>query len=282
MGDERDPVAVAEWYVEIGRAREALDALRDADPMNFRTAELRARALLVLGRFAEAEEQARQALAFFPEDVSLLALLASVQMATNAEVAEATVLDGLKLDPENLRLLQLGVIVRLQQGKYEAAETMLERAMRISPDQCQGVRTLFLLAASESSEAREASRELLRQFPDEAYSHYIAGLAALNGPWWRGMRHLREAAALRPDDPVIVETARGMRAWYMWPIHLTSGVVHYVVTIILAVPALYFAFVRGDYTIFVVMLAFTGLKWLAYFAGKISIQRRIERALRER
>ena len=105
----------------------------------------------------------------------------------------------------------------------------------------------------------------------------MAGLSLLEWRWWRALRHLRQAAALRPDDPLMVETARVMHSWYLWPVHLTSGAVGAV--LLLVMPFVGFLI---DLRLFLPWLALVAYRWLAHLAARSTLQRRIARALRQR
>jgi Flp pilus assembly protein TadD len=283
--DDRDPLLEAAWRLDAGYPAEALATLRDADPLNARVASLRGRALLEVGRPAEAEEEARRGLALDPDNLFMLELLASVQMARDAGAAEETIRRALALDAGNPRLLALQVVILLRQDRFEAAEYVLARLMSVAPEEeaTRRVRTVFLMHASQSTEAMSAARDLLHEFPDDAYAHYLQGLVLLNGRWWRAFRHLREAAALRPQDPLLVETARTMKTWYAWPVYLTSGVMHWVIAAVLLAVASYFLVLDDNRVWYVLLggLALTGYKWLVHFAMQAKLQRRVTRALRE-
>lgn len=224
---DRDPVMEAAWHLEAGHPADALEALRDADAFDANAIALRARALTGVGRIAEAEEEARRGLELEPENVTLLEALAAAQFEHDPVAAEKTAVQALELDPENERLLALHVLVLVRRQRFETAERVLSRLMSIAPDSetTQRVRAVFLADAyrSEGDAGVTAAGELLHEYPDDAYAHYLQGITLLNKKWWRGLWHLREAARLQPHDPLLVETARVMGAWYAWPLHLTSG-----------------------------------------------------------
>src|SRR5688500_18602361 len=221
MTDETaGPHELAAYYVGSDQPREALDVLHCADPADVRTYLLRGQALASLAQFDQAEQQVRHGLTLDPENVLLLMLLAQVQMPRDAAAAEVTLRKALELDPGNVSLLGTYVHILMEQGRFEWAEKILDRAMKIAPEQMQSTRALFLLGASNSSAARKAAQDLLRDVPDDAAAHYLQGMALLtSGRLSRGLRHLREAAALRPADPLYPAAARTFGAWYLWPAH---------------------------------------------------------------
>lgn len=227
MDDEASRAREALWRLEAGQPGEALEALRDASPIDVLVAYARARALADLARFGDAEQEARRGLELEPENVDLLETLATVQLNSDAT---------------------------------------------------------FMLRASEASEARNAARQLLREHPDEAFAHYLHGLALLSGRWWRGLWHLRRAAAMSPHEPLLAETARIMGSWYLWPVHMTGGVKHYVFTVAF-VAYIVVDGVRNDgmsWRLWAIFSAFIAYKWIAYFVARAVVSRRVTRALRER
>lgn len=280
-----DRTVEAEWYLDAGRPYEALRALRDADPTDPRVAYIRGRALIDMGQHSKAEDVALDGLSRDPDSVQLLELLASAQLARNPDTAERTMCKALELDPENPRLLGMHVLILAQQDRFLRAEEVLGQLMRIAPesDIAQRVRMIFLLQAARSGEAQQAAMEFLGQFPDEAYAHYATGLALLHrGRLFRGLRHLRQAAALRPQDPVLAETARVMRSFYLWPVHLTSGVIDYVLRGTFAIMWIVVFF--ADYGLFWAViggyLVFAAYKWGAVLFARAALQRRVAKALR--
>lgn len=286
VSDERDPVPQAWWYLEAGYPREALEALRGASPVDTRVMCARGHALAALGQVDEAIEEARRGLELEPENLDLLDLLASTQMVRDPNAAERTVRTALALSPENPRLLALYILILIEQGRFEWGEKLLERLMRIAPeeDSTHRVRTLLMLRASRSAEARTAARELLREYPDEAFAHYLQGLAMLSGRWWRGLRHLRQAAAMRPQEPLLTETARVMGSWWLRPAHATGGVVNWLV-VAAFIGLMVLDLSRNDtvtWMFAVPFFSYLGYKGLAFVIANAVLGRRIDRASRER
>lgn len=286
MGEDADPHTVAAYYLAADRPQEALDALRGADPEDVRACALRAQALLQLQRGAEAERYLRTALELRPEEPVLLMLLAQTQATYDAFAAEDTLRKALELEPENASLFAMYVLILMEQGRYEWAERMLDRGMKIAPEEMQATRAIFLLRASSSREALNAAQEMLREAPDDATAHYLQGLALLgSGRVSRGLRHLREAAALRPSDPLFASAARTFGAWYLWPVYLTAGPVHALLWMFFVLGGLAMAFIAEDIGVFWqtagVFMAFAVYKWIAYAAMSRTLQRRVSRASRE-
>jgi predicted Zn-dependent protease len=284
MDRERDPLERAAWYAETGYPQEALDALRGADPTDPQVAWVLGRALIDTGKAAAAADVARRALAGAPENVLLLELLANAQMTEEPDAAERTLRAALAVEPENPRLFGLYVVILLQQQRFEWAERMLERLMRLAPDDesTQRIRAVFMQQAAGWPGARDAVRDFLRAYPDDAFAHYLQGLTELSGRWWKGRWHLREAARLRPQDPVLVETARLMNAWYMLPVHALGGPVRWAVSIAAFAACMFYLVQDDDRSLWVVaaMLGYAALRWTLFFVTRAALARRIRRALR--
>lgn len=284
MTDETaGPLELAAHYVGSEQPREALDVLRRADPADVLTYILRGQALMQLAQLGEAEEQLRHGLALGPENITLLMQLAQAQMPRDAAAAEVTLRKALALDPGNVSLLGTYVHILMEQGRYEWAEKILDRAMKIAPEQMQSTRTLFLMRASNSGAGRDAAQELLRDAPDDAAAHYLQGMALLtSGRPSRGLRHLREAAALRPADPLYPAAARTFGAWYLWPAHVTNGPIHYVLAIVIVLGGMLAAAVTesfdGLWAFAVPWFVFLTYKWLAFGITMVLLRRRVTRA----
>jgi len=286
MSGERDLVLEAAWRLDAGYPAEALEVLRGVDVWDARAHHVRGSALLALHRDAEAEETARLALANDPENLGLLELLARAQLVSDPNAAEVTVRRAIGLAPDLARLFGLYVAILLRQGRYEWAEKMLDRMTSIAPDseETTRVRSMFMLQAASSANAHKAAFDHLRSYPDDAFAHYVRGISLLGRTaWWRGLAHLDQAAALRPQDPMLVETARVMRSWYLWPFHVTGGIVHYTLYgLLLAATLVLFARddSRGWYCL-LATFAVVGLKLLAIWTANQTIQRRVTRALQQ-
>jgi Flp pilus assembly protein TadD len=278
-------IELAAYYVDAARPREALEELRYADPEDVRTYALRGHALMQLGRIDDAERELRRGLGLDPQHVITLMLLAQAQTPRDAFAAEVTLRKALELEPQNPMLLSTYVLILMEQGRFEWAERMLDRAMKIAPEEVQATRTLFLLRASSSAEALEAAQKMLRDAPDDATAHYLQGLALLRrGRAVTGVRHLREAAALRPADPLFPASARTFGAWYLWPVHLTGGAMHYVLATVFGVAGVIAAFLSRNWQVFWpcygAWLAFVIYKWVAYGAAMALLKRRVADASR--
>lgn len=280
MTDEAaDPLEMAAYYVGSEQPREALDVLRRADPADLRTYRLRGQALLQLAQCDEAEQQLRHGLTLDPENVILLMQLAQAQTPRDAAAAEVTLRTALALDPDNVSLLGTYVNILMEQGRFESAEKILDRAMKIAPEEMQMTRTLFLLRVSREDTGHKAAQDLLRDAPDDATAHYLQGIALLDsGRVMRGLRHLREAAALRPADPLYAAAARKFGAWYLWPVYLTNGPVDAILLIVVVVAAMITADRMASPVGCVVVVG----PWLAFLFYKrvamLLLNRRVARA----
>lgn len=284
---ETNPLDLAGYYLTAGRPGEALDVLRRGDPADARTYVLRGQALVQLGENEEAERQVHRGLELEPEHVLLLMLLAQAQLPRDAFEAEETLRRALTHEPQNVALLSTYVMILMEQGRFEWAERILDRATKLAPEEMHAMRAVFLMRASTAGEARNATHDMLREAPDDAASHYLRGLALLgSGSPTAGLRHLREAAALSPADPHFVAAARTLGAWYLWPVHVTNGAVHYVLATLVVVGGLAAAFVGEDINLlwrfFLPFLGFVAYKWIAVGVSMWLLNRRVARAMQIR
>lgn len=281
-----DPIELAAYSLRLERPREVLDRLRQADPLDVRTYLLRGTALNLLGRSHDAERELGRGLELEPESVPLLWALANAQMVSDAFGAEVTLRKALALEPQNASLFETYVFILMEQGRYEWAEKMLLRGNAIDPEAMQRVRTVFLIRAASSDGALRAAQELLRNDPDGAAAHYLHGLALLNkGRPAQGIRHLREAAALRPADPMFASAARTLGAWYLWPVYLTVAPVHQILAATVFVVGIVFTIFTEDigvfWTAFWPFVAFTAYKWIAVGISALLMKWRVTAAMRD-
>jgi Flp pilus assembly protein TadD len=229
MDPTRNAIHLAEHYLDVDQAQRALDALERAHPEDAALAAgLRARALLVLERYAEAADSARAGLAIEPEDPELLAQLAIAlwKMGQLAE-AERAVLGALDLEPDDPSLLCIYAHIVANAGQLEKAERLVERALQWAPDDPTVLQTQAEIAYLQGRDkvAERAVREALEVDPEAPHSQALLGVAAAErGDSRAAAAHLRRAAELDPSVEHFTETARALRVAThpllipMWPI----------------------------------------------------------------
>lgn len=118
-----------------------------------------------------------------------------------------------RLEPDDMAILVWLGDVRLAQGDAEAAEPLFARALRLHPDSLSarfGLARAALMREDFEAAAR-GLEEILELRPDAAAAHYPLGQAYLRlGEPERAQEHLRrrEAADIRPDDPLLAALDR--------------------------------------------------------------------------
>lgn len=180
-----------------------------------RLARERAFTLLELGRWDEAAEAARRALAADPEDVAMLDVLACSTMEAGrtdegVDLARRLVAQ----DPMSPRAhLVLGRGHHLA-GDAHAAVESYDEAIRLAPDHADAhsaiVEALLRQAAGQRrhrreriARARHHAEESLRLAPDDAACHLVLAKVHLAEEDPAGARtHATHALSLQPDHPV--------------------------------------------------------------------------------
>lgn len=199
--------------------------------------------LLEIGRFEAAEHEVRALLAEAPEDPSLLALLARIEvdqghsedgLATALEAlardaqdvealhvaadasaalgrnteAERHFLEALALDPVDAGLLFGYANLMFKTGKLDKAERLAQRVLALSPESAGAHQLASLVAARrrEGREARSRGQQGLARAPDESVSHLVQGHACLaSGRPFAARRHLRAAVSADPANQTVRE-----------------------------------------------------------------------------
>ena len=140
---------------------------------------------------------------FVDDESFLLAGAANVERG-NHEVAERQFRKGLRIDPNNAKILTIWAESLIVQGRLDEAEVRLKRAVELAPDE---KRIHFNLGNALSGqgklrEAVAAYREALRIDPESGLFHYALGTALVNsGEVAMGRTHLAQALRLVPDHP---------------------------------------------------------------------------------
>ena len=137
--DNRSNASEEAWqYYLLDRYEEAVDKMDEAllqDAHNSRLHYLKADCLYRLNRYEEAEKHARLALHYQYSEVSCLFLLGNIYIKMKYDAkAEEMFLKVLQLEPENLTVMSRYAYLMLNTGKKEKALQLIEKALRISPN----------------------------------------------------------------------------------------------------------------------------------------------------
>jgi len=182
--DLNDPSAhelLGQVYWKQGREREALtefvvEAL--LDPSRARASSAIAQAQLAAGRFAEAIEAARRALAVNPQDREALYALGNALLQSGnekegrVELAEAGKLQAEELarlrESYAINLIRIEASLREQQGRWQEAATLRQQVVTRNPGSAADLASLgdSLVKAGNHQAAAGAYRDALALGPD--------------------------------------------------------------------------------------------------------------------
>jgi tetratricopeptide (TPR) repeat protein len=198
---------LAEAHVQLalahhgrGRTQEGLrllDSARERAPGHARIHGLRALLLTQLGRYSDAEE---------------------------------SVLEALRLDPEDAFLFRIYGQLCFKAGQLDKAEKLLRRSLEIEPEDesASALLAMILSEAKKQTPALHHGRRSLALAPDEDVGHLALGVALLRGGRpFAARRHLREALRIDPDpdaEQLFLQADRCCRIVYL-PMYLWSMVV---------------------------------------------------------
>jgi tetratricopeptide (TPR) repeat protein len=209
----------ARRYIEIGRPRQALEALGElgsevADGPDARC--LRGHALYLLEDFDGAAEAARDGLAVDPDEIPLLHLLSLAEAELrNLAQAEAAILAALEQLPEDVTLLCQYADVLMRGAQLDKAEAILAHAARSdpeAPDWREGRVTLEYLRGHDV-DAELLSRELLAVEPESTLGHRMLGMRELNrGNVAAAQERFSEAVRAQPQVEAHAVEARRARS----------------------------------------------------------------------
>ena len=138
----------------------------------------RARALLDLGRPAEAETFARDALAHVPDDADLHALLARALLEQERPAeARAEAEEALRQQPENLDGLALLAAAASWLDDHRIASNAITRAVELAPawDAAHRQRAAILLSADKPEQALASADRAVTLNPSAAGNHSVRG-----------------------------------------------------------------------------------------------------------
>lgn len=168
----------------------------------------RARALLDMGRGADAVEVLQQTLAANPDDLSALPMLAQalLGLGRNAEglrVAErAIALDPQREWPHRLRALFLLRLRRKREALAAATEAVRQDA---TVPEALYVLALIQLECRQVGVAQTTADRLVSLAPERDIAHRAAGDVARQRHQWRAAEaHYRRALAIDPNDTAVL------------------------------------------------------------------------------
>jgi tetratricopeptide (TPR) repeat protein len=209
---------LARHYVDVERPQRALDALGDVGEDALEDSDywqIRAEALLDLERWDEAAEAAKSGLAVDPEDVVLLDVLAISRLegGWNLEAREA-IGAALEIVPDHPSLLAHKALIEARRQEFDAAEVTLARALEVAPESAdvRRVRAQVAFLRGDRDAAKQYADELLEVEPESDLSHLLRGNVDVEaGRFKTAVRHFEEAARLNPEHPEIREVLRENR-----------------------------------------------------------------------
>ena len=168
----------------------------------------RARALTHLGRWSEAAEALRPALADPSTSAEAWCLLARCELgqqrtAAALEAARRAVAS----DPDHEWAHRLIAIAALRLGDHDAAEAACRRALHLAPDLCESLHVLTTITLVRRGKgggalaAEEIARRNLEQNPDRALAwEGAADVAMARKQWDRAEHYARRGLAIDPQD----------------------------------------------------------------------------------
>jgi tetratricopeptide (TPR) repeat protein len=170
----------------------------------------RGRALVSLGRYAEALEALAPAIA--DEDTAVSALCASAQCALglqDAAHAEQLAQEALRREPDSgwaMRLLALALLRQGSRGRKQAHEIAL-RALEAEPWSVEAhhVLTITQLQTRRRTSALKTAEDAVELDPEHPLAHYTMGVAYAHASGWREAAEChRRALEL---DPTMADAA---------------------------------------------------------------------------
>ena len=186
---------------------------------------LRGWALVDLERHDEAVEVASDALGRWPGDVDFLRLLAIAEAhRDHLAEAEAAVLAGLRVEPDDPHLLCTYAQTLMRGCQLDKAAEVLELAERSDPDDVLVLRMRLNLAylRGRDGDARELAEELLGRDADDPQGQVMLGGLDLEKVRLRSAQR-RFGTAIRQDPSSegvarMARSARLLRSPLAWPL----------------------------------------------------------------
>ena len=189
------------------------DAVLADNPGQDAAHELRARALLALGRLAEAEVDAQAAVRLDPDEIRYRELLAEVLAASGAHREAADEYGRLaRLDPRQAAWVRAEADERLAAAEADEAVMAARRALRLDPDDAAAQLTLTrgLLRAGQATAALEAAERAMVLSPDDD----AARETLADAQWLAGdeVRALAGYAAAGAGERILLQRRGGQGA----------------------------------------------------------------------
>jgi tetratricopeptide (TPR) repeat protein len=178
-------VARARQLIHILRTEPALGELNTAiaeDPANTSSLLLRAR-FRIPGHLTEAAFDVNRVLEINPDDADALATKAFIGVSQDDQGSFETATKALALNPANVDGLWIRAFIATRLGKFEEAESDLDRAIALEPDNptTRLDRAELRLQAGKSDGAREDADAVLAIRPDPRALTLRATIRTLSG-----------------------------------------------------------------------------------------------------
>jgi tetratricopeptide (TPR) repeat protein len=175
----------------------------------------RAWALNDLKRYQEGAMAAQKGLALNPDNVWMLFILALNQEKLDKLAdAEISVLNALRLAPENPLLLTYYANLVAKAGQWDKAERLQAEAERIDPTNSIVVRNRTKLAfiRGDTKTAVSGARTMLANDPEDTFAHYVTGhMAAEQGAYGEAEKRFTTAARQNPGNSTVTSAVRQTR-----------------------------------------------------------------------
>lgn len=171
---------------------------------------IRAESLLQLERSSESADAAERGLERSPEDVELLDLLALARLqGDRCNEAIQVLSKALELAPDSPILLSHKALAAARLGRFGSARDLVAQAMRLAPDYVPVLRVRAQVAClADDEHASKYVDELLEREPEDAIGHALRGnLAIRQKRYVSASRAFSEAARLDPSDAEFAEVA---------------------------------------------------------------------------
>ncbi|VFQ45489.1 tetratricopeptide repeat protein [Desulfoluna butyratoxydans] len=162
------------------------------------------------GRQDEAIQTLEEAREQQPESIEILNYLASFYEEQKAyDKAEACLLKAISFTPEDPTLhFRIGVLYD-KWGKSEASTSAMKRALELDPEDPNALNYLGYTYARQGIHLEDAERlikKALEYKPGDGYiTDSLGWVYYQKGQYSKALSTLREAAALLPEDPVVME-----------------------------------------------------------------------------
>jgi len=162
------------------------------------------------GRQDEAIRTLEEARKQQPESIEILSYLASFyEEMTAYDKAEACLLKGIKINAEDPSLhFRIGVLYD-KWGKNEASTEAMKKVLDIDPEDPNALNYLGYTYARQGIHLEDAERlikKALEHKPGDGYiTDSLGWVYYQKGQFAKALSTLRKAAALLPDDPVVME-----------------------------------------------------------------------------